>query len=131
MMKFSSIDEIVSYLKTHGCVTLSAGHIRELCGYGRLGSEVRLYISKLLEEKNIRHYPTEFPGSQYTLVRLVAQASPLDDVIEAVLTPTPKTDGMLNDIATRGKALDLNKVKEVLELFEELKNLMEQAEVAA
>ena len=68
----------------HGVYRLSMGVLREIGGYGRLGSTVRQTLSSKLAGIGLGHLPAELPSYQDREVLLYQYGTPAADVIAAI-----------------------------------------------
>jgi hypothetical protein len=68
----------------HGVFRVSMGVLREIGGYGRLGTNVRHVLSGKLAGIGVGHLPAELPGSQEQAVLLYQYGTPAADVIAAI-----------------------------------------------
>jgi hypothetical protein len=89
-----------------GVVTFRAGDLRDAFGAGRLSSGVRDGISRGLLGLGLGHYPQELPDWQDFLVRVYKLGSPIADIIDAVLVPSPAHDEELRQ-AVHGDAAEI------------------------
>ena len=93
---YRTLEEIAHAVSEAGDVlTLEMRHLRDAHGAGRLGVHVRNNISKKLSGMGLGHYPKELPDSQEQLIRLFRQGSPVADLVDAVLNPSPGHDDEL------------------------------------
>ena len=105
MKDIKSEQDLLAAIEQHGVVTVPSGTIRDIFGHGRLAVHVRLAISDHLDKMGLAHYPDEFPGNQYTFVRIVRTGSDIDKVIQAASNPSPKNDNVLIDASTAAQKL--------------------------
>lgn len=94
-----------------GVLTVRVGEVRDAFKYGRLGVHVRSDISKRLNGLGIAHYPPEVPDWQERPIRLYRMGTPIADLIDAVLEPTPNHDEELKAAVSGGAADVLNQVR--------------------
>lgn len=73
--------------KSQGVLTIPMEDLRDAYGAERLGSNVRLSISKQLQSLGFGHYPQELPDRYWYPVRLYRLGTPIADLIDAVLNP--------------------------------------------
>jgi hypothetical protein len=96
--KFSCFTDLTTYVLDEGFVTISAGHLRDLCGHARLGIKVRLAISTKLEELGITHFPDLIPDYQHIQLRLYKIGSAIELATNAILHPSAGNDALLKKI---------------------------------
>lgn len=71
-------------LDHQGVLRITMGVLREIGGYGRLGTHVRHTLSGKLAGIGVGHLPAELPGSQEHGVLLYQYGTPAADVITAI-----------------------------------------------
>jgi hypothetical protein len=101
-----------------GVLTTTMGALCKLVGNDRPGKLVRAKIAKNLRVLNLGYWPCsdrgDLPNHSHTAVRLYKRDSPVAELIEAALTPSPNNDDLLRE-AGGGKASDLLlKVRELV-----------------
>ena len=104
--EFKTVQDLLESVKKCGAVSVPASQIRDIFGFGRLGVHVRNQISEELEKAGLTHYPDVFPGNQYTFVRVVQTNSPVDQIIQAAVNQSPKTDSILIEAAQASTRLE-------------------------
>jgi len=65
----------------HGVFRIGMGVLREIGGYGRLGTNVRNILSGKLAGIGVGHLPAELPASQEQRILLYQYGTPAADVI--------------------------------------------------
>ncbi len=68
----------------HGIYRLDMGILREIGGYGRLGINVRQFLSSKLASVGLGHLPAELPSYQDKQVLLYQYGTPAAEVIAAI-----------------------------------------------
>jgi hypothetical protein len=71
-------------IEHHGVLRIGMGALREIGGYGRLGTNVRQTLSGKLAGIGVGHLPTELPASQEMQVLLYQYGTPAADVVAAI-----------------------------------------------
>lgn len=69
-----------------GVLRIGMGVLREIGGYGRLGTNVRNILSGKLAGIGVGHLPAELPASQEQRILLYQYGTPAADVIAAIHT---------------------------------------------
>lgn len=88
--KAASWDDLREEVKANGGIrSYSMGQLRDLSGWKKLGSTVRQEIAKELAGHGLKHWPATLPDYQEQQVRLYVTGSDADDLISAVLDPSP------------------------------------------
>ena len=94
MKDIKSEEDLVASVEKYGMVTIPAGHIHSIFKHMHV---LRSQISARLEQLGMSHYPDKIPRNPYTFVRIVRTGSPRDQVIQAVVYPSPDNDDVLED----------------------------------
>lgn len=68
----------------HGVFRIEMGRLREIGGYGRLGTNVRQTLSGKLAGIGVGHLPADLPASQEQYVILYQYGTPAADVVAAL-----------------------------------------------
>ncbi|MGB5112915.1 MAG: hypothetical protein WBO08_15410 [Mycobacterium sp.] len=68
----------------YGVYRLPMGQLREIGGYGRLGTNVRQVLSAKLASLGLGHLPSELPAYQDKQVLLYLYGTPAAEVVSAV-----------------------------------------------
>jgi len=114
-MKFESFEELRDTVQESGGVlTISMEDMRDAHGAGRLGVHVRSAISKGLQGLGLGHYPPELPAYQEQYVRVYRLGSPIADLIDAVIEPSPGRDEYLRRAVGGDAEATLAKVRELV-----------------
>ncbi|MBI3648450.1 MAG: hypothetical protein HY240_06870 [Actinobacteria bacterium] len=114
-MKYATLDELREAVeRNQGVLTEPMQEIRDAHGAGRLGIHVRTNISKALKGLGLSHYPEALPEYQHVPVRVYKQGSPVGDLIDAVLNPSPTHDDELRQAVSGGDAELLRQVRELI-----------------
>ena len=78
-------DELrIAVTEHYGIYRLPMGQLREIGGYGRLGTNVRQVLSAKLASLGVGHLPTELPAFQDRQVLLYLYGTPAAEVISAM-----------------------------------------------
>lgn len=97
-----------------GLHTTTMEVLRELHGAGRLGKHVRDSISGALGAHGLGHLPKELPTYQDQQVRVFRLGTPIADVVNAVLLPSPSGDQVLRQLGgVKGQDI-LKKIRELV-----------------
>jgi hypothetical protein len=75
----------------YGVYRLPMGQLREIGGYGRLGTNVRQVLSAKLASLGLGHLPAELPAYQDKQVLLYQYGTPVAEVISAVRSEAAET----------------------------------------
>ena len=87
---FEELNELVT--RQQGVVTVQMEGLRDALKVKRLGIHVRTQISKRLQGVGLGHFPEPLPLYQDELVRIYKLGSPVAELIQAVLQPSPDHD---------------------------------------
>jgi hypothetical protein len=74
----------VTVTEHYGVYRLPMGQLREIGGYGRLGTNVRQVLSAKLASLGLGHLPSELPAYQDKQVLLYQYGTPAAEVVSAV-----------------------------------------------
>jgi hypothetical protein len=113
--RFESLEQLRdAVVEAGGVLTTRMEFVRDAYGKGRLGVHVRDNISKSLAGLGLGHFPRALPDRQWALVRIYKMGSPIADLIDAVLEPSPAHDSELKQAMGGGAAAILAQVKELV-----------------
>jgi hypothetical protein len=94
-----------------GVLTVRVGDVRDAFNFGRLGVHVRSEISKKLNGLGIAHFPADVPDWQERPLRLYRMGTPIADLIDAVIEPSPIHDDELKSAVSGGDADVVNQIR--------------------
>lgn len=87
---FEELNDLVT--RQQGVGTVQMEGLRDAFGVKRLGIHVRTQISNRLKGYGLGHFPAELPLYQEDYVRVYKLGSPVAELIQAVLQPSPDHD---------------------------------------
>lgn len=97
-------------IEHQGVFRIGMGALREIGGYGRLGTNVRTILSGKLAGIGVGHLPAELPASQEQQVLLFQYGTPAADVVAAISDgPTETAE---NALVRLNSSQDLRKLHE-------------------
>lgn len=113
---FSNFKELKWEVVSQGDVlTVSMASLRDLVGKDRLGRNVAQSISRSLAREGLMHYPKPLPHYQEEFARIYTKESPIDDIIQAVITPGAGHDTILRQAVAAGDDADkLDQIRQLL-----------------
>lgn len=94
----------------HGVLRIGMGTLREIGGYGRLGTHVRHTLSGKLAGIGVGHLPAELPGSQEQQVLLYQYGTAAADVVAAIAQGA--SDGAETALVRLNSSQDFQKLRE-------------------
>jgi hypothetical protein len=94
----------------HGVYRMDMGTLREIGGFGRLGTNVRQILSNKLAGIGVGHLPAELPAYQEIQVLLYQYGTPAADVIAAIRQGA--TEDAEDALVRLNSSGDLAKVRE-------------------
>ena len=110
-----TFDELRQNVEQNGnVVTVTMGALRDAHGAGKLGVHVRAAISKELAGRGLGHYPDPLPEYQEQVARIYKLGSPVADIIDAVLEPTPSHDEELRQAVSGDAQEKINRIRELV-----------------
>jgi hypothetical protein len=114
-MKINDYDELRQLVIDNGGVlTVDMRVLRDIHGAGKLGVNVRANISKELRGRGLGHYPNDLPAYYWEPARVYLMGSPVGDLIEAVLSPSPDRDEVIRDVVNTDTSDTLAKIRELV-----------------
>jgi hypothetical protein len=114
-VEFSSLEELSDLVnRQQGVATVEMERLRDAYGVRRLGIHVRTAISNRLKGFGLGHFPQELPLYQWQLVRVYKLGSPVAELIQAVLEPSPGHDEKLRRAAGGDAEAILQKIRELV-----------------
>ena len=115
MTRFSDTAELGALVASEGGVlSCTMEELREMEGAGRLGVHVRSAISRTLAGAGLGHIPRELPTYQHQEVRIYRLGSPMEDIVNAVLSPSDAGDQKLRDAVDADKQEVLNQIRSLV-----------------
>jgi len=110
-----TLDDVRRQVLDNGnIITIGMERLRNAHGAERLGELVRANISRKLSSLGLSHFPIELPGSQADVVRLYMQGSPVANLIDAVLNPSPAHDEEIREAVQGNNSDTLDKIRELV-----------------
>ncbi|MCI4673643.1 hypothetical protein [Candidatus Mycolicibacterium alkanivorans] len=100
----------VAVTEHYGVYRLPMGHLREIGGYGRLGTNVRQVLSGKLASLGLGHLPAELPAYQDKQVLLYLYGTPAAEVISAVRSEV--VDAAETALVQLNASRDIERVRE-------------------
>lgn len=94
----------------NGVFRINMGTLREIGGYGRLGTNVRQILSRNLAGIGLGHLPTELPSYQDKEVLLFQFGTPAAEIVEAVREGA--SDGAESALVRLNSSQDIAKVRD-------------------
>ncbi len=117
MSKFNTFEELRDFVNQpehKGVVTVTMEELRDTYGVDKLGVHVRDGIVNKLDGVGLKPFPRELPKYQHEEVRIYRSGSPIAEVIDAVLNPSPDHDQELRDLVGGGHKETIQKIKELV-----------------
>ena len=94
----------------YGVYRLPMGQLREIGGYGRLGTNVRQVLSAKLASLGLGHLPSELPAYQDKQVLLYLYGTPAAEVVSAVRSEV--VDAAETALVQLNASRDIERVRE-------------------
>lgn len=115
MQNFHSYDELRDIVNNNGdLITVPLMQLRDVLNVSKLGVHVRNDIKKGLDSCGLKVFPPELPNNQHDLVRVYRAGSPIADLIDAVLNPTPEHDTELKNTVRSEDRDIINQIKRIV-----------------
>jgi len=114
----ASWDEIKQKVEKNGnVVTLTMEELRDAHGAAKLGVNVLAAIAGTLAGMGLGHVPEELPTYQNEQVRVYKKGTPVEDLIDTVLTTGEQNDSkLIGQFVAKGKdyAAVVQKIRELV-----------------
>jgi len=113
--QFATIEELAKIVdENKGVVTTTMRALRDAYGADRLGIHVRSGLSRSLRQAGLGHLPRELPDSQEKWARIYRRGSPVNELIDAVVSIDPESDEVLRERAGNEAADTIQKIREMI-----------------
>ncbi len=116
MTQYKTMEDIKAAVEANGgLLTLKMEALRDAYGAGRLAKIVRENILKTLRGLGLGHLPAgDLPNEQEESVRLYKLGTPIGDLIDAVITPSPAHDEEIRQVIKADNSVILNQIRELV-----------------